>query len=113
MLIIVEHKWRLYLFGQPFKVKTIQQSLKYLLEQKIETSLQQKQFSMLLGYQVLVEYKARKENKVADILSKKAKGLTKREIKIEELWAITILLVQWVKNLHRSYAINFKNQQIF
>ena len=48
---------------------------------------------MLLGYQVLVEYKARKENKVADILSKKAKGLTKREIKIEELWAITILLV--------------------
>lgn len=33
-------KWRCYLLGQPFKIRTDHQSLKYMLEQKIETPSQ-------------------------------------------------------------------------
>ena len=58
--------------GRPFIVKTDQQSLKYLLEQKIGTLAQQKWFAKLLGYAFVVKYKKGKDNLVADALSRKA-----------------------------------------
>lgn len=36
-LVSAVNKWRLYLLGQPFKIKTDQQALKYLLEQRVGT----------------------------------------------------------------------------
>ena len=57
--------------GRPFTVKTDQQNLKYLLEQKIGTPVQQKWFAKLLGYNFVVEYKKGKDNLVSDALSKK------------------------------------------
>lgn len=57
--------------GQAFKIKTNQQSLKYLIEQRIGTPTQQKWISKLIGYDFVVEYKAGKENLVADALSRK------------------------------------------
>lgn len=38
------------MLGQTFKVKTDQQSLEHLLEQKVGTPLQQKLITKLLGY---------------------------------------------------------------
>ena len=57
--------------GRPFIVKTDQQSLKYLLKQKIGTPAQQKWFAKLLGYNFVVKYKKGKDNLVADTLSRK------------------------------------------
>ena len=70
-LVTAIKKWRTYLWGKPFYVKTDQQSLKYLLEQRIGTPTQQKWITKLLGYDFIVKYKKGKENKVADALSRR------------------------------------------
>lgn len=69
-LVSTIRKWRPYLLSQAFKIKTNQQSLKQLLEQKVGTPLQQKWITKLLGYGFVVEYKQERENKVADALSR-------------------------------------------
>ena len=38
--IVVVKKWRPYLLGRPFVIKTDHQSLKYLLEQRVGTPAQ-------------------------------------------------------------------------
>jgi hypothetical protein len=70
-LVIAIQKWRPYLLGKPFVVRTDQQSLKFLLEQKVGTPFQQKWITKLLGYDFVVEYKKGAENRVADALSRK------------------------------------------
>lgn len=50
-------KWRHYLQGGHFIVKTNHQSLKYLLEQKVTTALQQKGLTKLMGLDYEVQYK--------------------------------------------------------
>lgn len=56
--------------GGRFIIKTNQKSLKYLLEQRILDSNQQKWVSKLLGYDFEIHYKEGKENRVADALSR-------------------------------------------
>ena len=57
--------------GRPFIIKTNQQSLKYLLHQRISTPLQHKWLSELLGYAFVVEYNKGSENVKADALSRR------------------------------------------
>ena len=70
-LVTTVKRWRPYLVGKPFIIKTDQQSLKYLLEQRVGTPAQQKWITKLLGYSFLVEYKKGQENKAADALSRR------------------------------------------
>lgn len=49
-LVTVVQKWRPYLLGRHFNIKTDHHSLKYLLEQRITTPSQQKWLAKLLGY---------------------------------------------------------------
>lgn len=69
-VIIATQKWRSYLLGHPFIIKTDQEALKHLMEQKITTGLQQKWLSKLLGFDYTVQYKRGKENLAADALSR-------------------------------------------
>lgn len=57
--------------GADFCDKTDQQSLKYLLEQKVGTPFQQNWITKLLGYSFKVEYKKGVDNKVANALSRR------------------------------------------
>lgn len=50
-------KWGLYLLGRSFVVKIDHHNLKYLLDKKIGTLMQQKWLSKLLGYDIVVQYK--------------------------------------------------------
>lgn len=54
-------------------IKIKQQSLKYLLDQKVGTPMQQRWITKLLDYDFLVEYKNKIENRVANSLSQKIK----------------------------------------
>ncbi|XP_035541674.1 uncharacterized protein LOC118344675 [Juglans regia] len=78
-LVTAVQKWRTYLLGQTFIIKTDQEALKYLLEQRMGTKMQQKWVAKLMGYHFSIEYKKGKENKVADALSRRMEGLSKGE----------------------------------
>ncbi|XP_019246493.1 PREDICTED: uncharacterized protein LOC109226149 [Nicotiana attenuata] len=89
-------KWRHYLQGGHFIVKTDHQSLKYLLEQKVNTALQQKGLTKLLGLDYEVQYKKGEENKVADAFSR-------RQEEDSTLLAISIAQATWLQEVSQSY----------
>ncbi|XP_039145712.1 uncharacterized protein LOC120282946 [Dioscorea cayenensis subsp. rotundata] len=62
-------KFKHYLVGQKFVIRTDQLSLRYLTTQAIQTPEQQKWLSKLLGFDFTIEYKPGKDNVVVDALS--------------------------------------------
>ncbi|GJX45785.1 ty3-gypsy retrotransposon protein [Tanacetum coccineum] len=72
LFAIVEavYKWRQYLVGRRFIIRTDHQSLKELMQQVIQTPSQQKYVRKLMGFDFVVEYKAGNTNQVADALSR-------------------------------------------
>ncbi|XP_071923107.1 uncharacterized protein [Coffea arabica] len=71
-LVIAVIKWRSYLKGHHFIIKTDYQRLKYLLEQRITTPLQQRWLTKLFGLSCEMQYRKEKENVAADALSSNA-----------------------------------------
>ena len=63
-------KWRPYLMGRHFKVKTDHDSLKHFLEQRLSLEEQQKWVTKMLGYDFEIIYRKGKLNVVADALSR-------------------------------------------
>lgn len=96
-------RWRHYLLGGEFIIKTDQVSLKYLLEQKINTPMQHKGMSKLLGLNYKIEYKKGSENKVADALSRRDEGTTEERGKEGVICAVSELQPQWMMEIKASY----------
>jgi hypothetical protein len=63
-------KWRTYLLGTSFIIRTDQRSLRELMTQVIQTPEQQFYLAKLLGYSYEIIYKPGAQNKVADALSR-------------------------------------------
>lgn len=63
-------KWRQYLLGHFFIIRTDHKSIRELLQQVIQTPDQQAYVRKLLGFQFRIEYKPGASNKVADALSR-------------------------------------------
>ena len=83
-------KWRAYLMGRHFKVKTDHDSLKHFLEQRLSSEEQQKWVTKMLGSDFEIIYKKWKLNVVADALSR-------RNEEVEEfLCAISIIQPDWI-----------------
>ena len=70
-VVFAVQKWRHYLLTGHFIIKTDQRSLKYLLEQRLNTPIQQQWLPKLLEFDYEIQYKQGKENLVADALSRK------------------------------------------
>lgn len=93
------------MLGQAFVIKREQQTLKFLLEQQVGTTAQQKWIAKLMVYDFLIEYKAGKENKVANALSRRHKAEDNSE-KLEVMLALIIFLTpSWINELKESYAL--------
>ncbi|MDV3187757.1 MAG: ribonuclease H family protein, partial [Sweet potato little leaf phytoplasma] len=63
-------KWRPYLLGQRFLIRTDQQALRFLVDQTVIQPEYQKWISKLLGYNFEVQYRPGLENKATDALSR-------------------------------------------
>ncbi|KAL0313077.1 UNVERIFIED_CONTAM: Retrovirus-related Pol polyprotein from transposon.6 [Sesamum radiatum] len=88
------HKWKHYLIGRHFIIKTDHQSLKYILEQKVDNVLQQKWISKLLGLDYEIQYKKERDNIAADALSRKEQT---------DCFTITVIIPNWITDIERSY----------
>jgi hypothetical protein len=107
-LVTAIQKWRPYLLEKPFVVRTDQQSLKFLLEQKVGTPFQQKWITKLLGYDFVVEYKKWVENRVADALSRK-EGWEEDG----SLFLLSIPTAEWVEELKQQYQSDEELQPLW
>ncbi|XP_041995638.1 uncharacterized protein LOC121745745 [Salvia splendens] len=64
-------KWRQYLLGRKFVIRSDHKSLKELLQQVIQTHDQQLYARKLMGYKFRIEYKTGASNRVDDALSRR------------------------------------------
>lgn len=85
-------------------VRTDHHSLKYLLEQKITTVIQQKGLTKLLGLNYEVQYKRGAENKVANALSTQFEDKEEKMVTTTAcVSAISVVVPTWVQEIHKSY----------
>lgn len=68
-------KWRHYLQFKHFVVRTDHYSLRYLLEQRVTSSIQQKGLTILIGLDYELQYKRGAENRIVDALSRQKEGV--------------------------------------
>ena len=89
--------------GSLFVVRTDQKSLKWLLQQKISTPFHQVWLSKLMGFDYEIQYKAGRQNNVADALSR---------VQGSELLFLAILVVDSnvAQAITNSYNLDINTQ---
>uniref|UniRef100_A0A803PSM5 RNA-directed DNA polymerase n=1 Tax=Cannabis sativa TaxID=3483 RepID=A0A803PSM5_CANSA len=93
-IVLAIQKWRPYLLGRRFIVRTDQRSLKYLLEQRLVAEEHQKWLTKLLGYDFEIQYRPGIENKAADALSRVQMDKTLAAISVPSVISIPDLQSQ-------------------
>ncbi|KAJ4745876.1 polyprotein [Rhynchospora pubera] len=102
-LVSAVTKWKHYLMGGTFIIRTDHISLKHLLEQRVNTAMQHKSLSKLLGlHYIIIEYKRGASNLVADALSRR-KGNEDPTYTSNDLYIVSEITPQWVTDLLSSY----------
>jgi hypothetical protein len=95
-LAIIEalKRWCHYFLGHKLIIRTDQESLKFMTDQRIATSIQHKLMLKLLEFDFTLEYKKGKENIMADALSRK----------VHSLQEISMVTPAWIEEIEHSYS---------
>lgn len=102
-------KWRHYILGSKLVIKTDQQSLKYMMSQRLVEGIQHKLLLKLMEYDYTIEYKSGKENLVADALSR-SPNLKGEEA--ESCQVIAVVVPEWVQDIKKSYETDIQAHKI-
>lgn len=103
------------MLGCSFQVKTDQQALKFLLEQRATTVSQQRWISKLLGYDFVIEYKRGKENQVADALSRLHEPREMDTLDSQAKFYVCLLsfpTATWITQLKDTYLHDLDTHQL-
>ena len=106
-LVMAIKKWRHYLLGRRFMVRTDHRSLQYLWSQKITTEAQQKWLHKLMGFDFKIEYKQGRYNCVADALSRRFEDNEEGQI-----WAISTSIPHWLEAIQEEHKNSSMVQEI-
>lgn len=105
ILMAVDH-WRPYLLHDEFIIKTDQRSLVHLGDQRLNTPLQQKVFTKLLGLRYKICYKQGITNSVADALSRCVPASD------SQTYAIIVCQPVWLEEVIIGYKSDPHAQQL-
>ena len=103
-LIMAVEKWRSYLQRQEFIIQSDHKSLSYLSEQNLQSDLQRKAMTHLMGLQFRVVYKKGKENLAADALS--------RVGHLMAIQAVSEIKPLWLQEVLNSYVTDANAQTL-
>lgn len=103
-LIMAVERWRSYLQYQEFVILTDHQSLCYLESQQLQSDLQRKAMSKLMGLQFRIVYRKGRENLAADALSRMGSVLS--------LQTVSEVQPMWLQEILNSYMTDPVAQQL-
>ena len=89
-------KWRKYLLGSKFSIRTDHNSLHHLFQQKMLSKEQQKWIEKIAAFDLEILHKRGKDNVVADALSRKDEEPT--------LLAMSVVVPEWLNEIRSEYA---------
>lgn len=97
-------KWRSYLHGQEFIIRTDHQSLLHFTDQKVVSRIQQKALMKLMDLQYKILYKKGISNVAANALSRILEG--------SSLLAISISTPSWLEKLQQGFEDDPQAKQL-
>jgi hypothetical protein len=86
-------RWRHYFLGGKLVIRIDQQSLKFMMTQRLSEGIQHKLLMKLLEFDYSIEYKKGKDNAVAYALSRRD----------HDLAAISTATPSWIAEIEESY----------
>lgn len=102
-ILLAVQKWRPYLLGRKFIIRTDQRSLKFLLDQRFRQESQHPWLLKLSGFDYVVEYKKGVKNKVADALSRRNENEVE-EVKTYSCRATSVVEPKWLTEVRDMVA---------
>lgn len=97
-------KWKHYFAHSTLIIRTDQQSVKYIHDQRLTQGIQHKLLIKLLGYDYRIEYKKGRENRVADALSRMPTE--------SHTFPITMVTPAWITAVIDTYTHDPKCQKL-
>ena len=105
-VLLAIDKWRPYLQGQEFIIRTDHRSLLFLTEQRVHTKLQQKALLKLMDLHFRIQYKKGSTNTVADALSRCQFDAS------EQIMSISTCTPSWLDKLQEGYLDDPEAQKL-